>query len=164
MSPIEFCMWLEGTPIGLLVRETLWGFPIVVAIHILGLTLSVGTIVWFDLRLLGISMTRVPVAALYRRLIPWALAGFSVMFVSGSMLLIAYASNAYGNTFFRIKVVALLLAFVNALVYHTVTERRIAGWDDAARPPLPARIAGLTSIVVWTAVILAGRMMSYTMF
>ena len=91
---VEFCMWLEGTPIGLLVRETLWGFPIVVAIHILGLTLSVGTIVWFDLRLLGVSMTRCPVAVLYRRLIPWAMAGFSVMFVSGGMLVIAYASNA----------------------------------------------------------------------
>ena len=64
--------------------------------------------------------------------------------------------------YFRIKAVALL-PFVNAF-YHTVTERRIAGWNDADRPPLPARIAGLTSIVVWTAVILAGRMMSYTMF
>jgi hypothetical protein len=92
------------------------------------------------------------------------MAGFAVMFVSGGMLVIAYASNAYGNMYFRIKVVALLLAFVNALFYHTVTERRIAGWNDADRPPLPARIAGLTSIVVWTAVILAGRMMSYTMF
>src|SRR3954469_10522962 len=103
MSPIEFCMWLEGTPIGLLVRETLWGFPIVVALHILGLTLSVGTIVWFDLRLLGVSMPQCPVTVLYRRLIPWSMAGFAVMFVTGAMLLISYASNAYGNTYFRIK-------------------------------------------------------------
>jgi len=164
MSITEFCMWLEGTPIGLLVRETLWGFPIVVAIHILGLTLSVGTIVWFDLRLLGLSMTGCPVAVLYRRLIPLTMAGFAVMFASGAMLLIAYASNAYGNLYFRIKMLALLLALANAVAYHMVTERQIASWDDAARPPLPARMAGLASIIVWTAVILAGRMMSYTMF
>jgi hypothetical protein len=164
MSVIEFCTWLEGTPIALLVRETLWGFPIVVAVHILGLTMSAGTILWFDLRLLGLSMTRCPVATLYRRLIPWAIAGFAVMFVSGGMLVISYASNAYGNTYFRIKMAALLLAFANAAIYHSVTERRIADWNDARRPPLPARMAGLTSIVVWTIVILAGRMMSYTMF
>jgi uncharacterized protein DUF6644 len=164
MSITQLCMWLEGTPIALWIRETLWGFPIVVAIHILGLTMSVGTIVWFDLRLLGVSMTRCPVRTLYRRLIPWAMAGFAVMFVSGVMLLIAYASNAYGNLYFRIKMAALLLALANAAIYHLVTERRIAGWDDARRPPLPARMAGLASIIVWTIVIVAGRMMSYTMF
>ena len=161
---IDFCMWLEGTPIALLIRETLWGFPIVVAIHILGLTLSVGTIVWFDLRLLGLSMTQCPVVTLYRRLIPYAMAGFFVMLVSGGMLLIAYASNAYGNLYFRIKMAALFLALANALVYHLVTERGIANWNDARRPPLPARMAGLASIIVWTVAILAGRMMSYTMF
>ena len=80
------------------------------------------------------------------------------------MLFIAFATSAYANVYFRIKAFAILLAGVNALLYHVTTERTIGGWDDAARPPLPARLAGLTSIVVWTVVILAGRMMSYTVF
>jgi hypothetical protein len=56
------------------------------------------------------------------------------------------------------------LAGVNALVFHVITQRASEDWDTASRPPLAARVAGLTSIVLWVAVMLAGRMMSYTMF
>jgi hypothetical protein len=57
----------------------------------------------------------------------------------------------------------MVLAGVNALIYHLVTERGLAQWD-AVQPPRAARIAGLASILLWTTVILSGRMMSYTMF
>ena len=164
MSILQICEWLESTSLATLIRESQYGFPIVVAFHILGLTLSVGTLVWFDLRLLGVSMRSCRVSEVYRHLAPWLLSGFSVMFVTGAMLLTAFATSAYGNLYFRIKAVALVLAGVNALVYHFTTERAIVRWDDARRPPLPARLAGLTSIVVWAVVIVAGRMMSYTMF
>lgn len=164
MTLLQICEWLENTPPSLFVRESLYGFAIVVAIHLMGLTLSVGTLVWFDLRLLGVSMRRIRVSELYRRLAPWLLTGFASMFVSGSILFAAYATSAYGNLYFRIKLMALMLAGVNALIYHFTTERTLARWDESPRPPLPARLAGLTSIVVWTVVILAGRMMSYTIF
>jgi hypothetical protein len=164
MSILQLCEWLENTPAGLLVRESLWGFPIVVAIHILGLVISVGTLAWFDLRLLGVSMRRIPVSEVYRRVAPWMASGFVVMFVSGGLLFAGFATKAYGNLYFRIKVAALVAAALNALAFHYGTERRIARWNDAARPPLQARIAGAISIGVWMLVILAGRMMSYTMF
>lgn len=164
MTVLQICEWLESTSLSILVRESQYGFPIVVAIHLLGLTVSVGTLVWFDLRLLGVSMRGFRVSDVYRRLAPWLLSGFVVMFTSGTILFAAFATSAYGNLYFRIKAAALLLAGVNALVYHFSTERAIARWDEAPRPPLAARIAGLTSIVVWASVIVAGRMMSYTMF
>jgi hypothetical protein len=164
MSILQVAEWAETTWIALLVRESLYGFAIVVAIHIIGLTLSVGMVIWFDLRLLGAAFRATPVSTVYRRIIPWAGTGFALMFVTGGILLVSYATNAYDNVYFRIKMAALLLAGVNALVYHRVTERHIARWNDAARPPAPARTAGLISIVAWAAVILAGRLMSYTMF
>jgi hypothetical protein len=160
----QICLWLENSAVGLLVRESLWGFPIVVAIHIIGLTLSAGLVIFFDLRLLGVWMTGCPVATMYRRLLPWAAVGFAMMIVTGAMLLAGYATAASMNLYFRLKVVALGLAALNAWYYHRVTERGIAAWNDRARLPLPARMAGLASIVLWTLVILAGRMMSYTMF
>ena len=55
LAILEILNWLEQTDLGILVRESLWVFPVLVSIHILGLTLSVGTLVWFDLRLLGIG-------------------------------------------------------------------------------------------------------------
>jgi hypothetical protein len=63
-----------------------------------------------------------------------------------------------------VKLIALALAGVNALVYHTNIERRIDKWDRQPAPPVPARMAGIISIVAWTTVILAGRMMSYTLY
>jgi hypothetical protein len=158
------CEWLENTQVALLVRESAYGFPIVVAIHILGLIVSVGLVIWFDLRLLGISMRRCRLSDVWRRLMPWALSGFVVMFASGGLLFAAFATSAYGNMAFRIKSAAIILAGVNALVYHFVTERGIAEWDIGVRPPRSAQVAGLLSIVLWTTVILSGRMMSYTMF
>ena len=62
------------------------------------------------------------------------------------------------------KLIALLVAGLNALVYHTNVERRIALWDRLPTPPLPARMAGIIWIVTWATVILAGRMMSYTLY
>jgi hypothetical protein len=164
MSVFGVCEWLESTSAGVLVRESLYGFPVVVAIHILGLTLSVGTLVWFDLRLLGVSMRRCPVSQVYRRLMPWMLIGFAIMFISGGLLFAGFATKAYENLYFRVKLGAIVFAGVNAAVFHFGAERGIGRWDQAPRPPLPARIAGLISIVAWTTVILAGRMMSYTMF
>jgi hypothetical protein len=164
MSLLQVAEWLEASPAGYLARESLWGFTILVAIHLVGLAVSVGVVIWLDLRLLGLNMQKQPVSAVYRRLMPIAFAGFGVMFITGVLLLAGFATAAYGNLYFRIKVVAMLLAGVNALLYHRVTERSISRWNEAARPPLPARAAGLISIAAWTVVVLCGRMMSYTMF
>ena len=71
--------------------------------------------------------------------------------------------TAYDNVYFRIKY-RDGAGRVNALVYHRYTERRIVEWDDRRSPPTRRAIAGLVSICVWCAVIVAGRMMSYTMF
>ena len=156
--------WIEATTVAGLVRDTLWGFQIVVAIHIMGMIVSVGLLAWMDLRLLGVALTRFPVSLVIRRLMPWFTGGFAVMFLSGGALFTGYASAAYGNRYFWLKMTAIALAGVNALVFHLVTERGIAAWDGDRRPPGAARAAGLISMVLWTGVILAGRLMSYTMF
>jgi uncharacterized membrane protein SirB2 len=164
MSIMQWCESLEMTALGVWVRESLYGFPFVVAIHILGLTLSVGMVVWFDLRLLGLSMRRCPVSEVYRRIFPWMISGMLVMATTGVVLFIAFATKAYSNTYFRIKLASIVLAGLNALYFHLTTERSITRWNDATRPPAAARFAGFASLALWTAVIMAGRMMSYTMF
>ena len=155
---------LEGSPIGLLVRESLYGFPILVGIHILGLMFSVGTLLWFDLRLLGWVLPSAAVSRVYRQLIPWAGAGFAVMFTSGALLFTGYATAAYGNPYFRIKMATLLLAAANAGFYHLVTERGKGRRDTSSHPPMAVRAAGAISILLWATVIICGRMMAYTMY
>jgi hypothetical protein len=158
-----FAEWLEATSLAVLVRESAYGFAITVGIHIIGLTLSLGVMLWFDLRLLGLVWRETSVSVVYRRLIPWAGTGFAVMFTTGAMLFTGYATSAIDNTAFRVKMLALVVAAVNALVYHRYTAR-IATWDTQATPPRGARIAGVVSLVAWGTVLFAGRIISYTMF
>lgn len=164
MSLFEFCQWIEGTSIGVHVREDIWTFPVLIAVHMLGLTLSVGTLLWFDLRLMGFGVRNCSVSRLYRRLMPWMLPSFFIMAVSGSLIFIGFATQAYENVYFRVKLLAMIVAAVNAAVFHVVTEKRIVQWDTARVLPFPARVAGFVSILAWLTVILAGRMISYTMY
>lgn len=164
MTLLEMCEWLETTALGSIAPETLYGFQVLVGIHILGLMLSVGTLLWVDLRMIGVSLVAGRLSEVYRGLSPWFLFGFSVMFLSGVTLFAGFATSAYGNTYFRIKMLAVLLAGTNALVFHVMAKSMSADWDAAPRPPALIRFAGLASIILWGTVVLSGRMMSYTMF
>ena len=164
MTLLQICEWLESTKLAELVTQSTYGFPILVAIHLMGLGLSVGTVIWFDLRLLGKVLTTMPVSLVYRRLAPWMLAGFTVMFLSGATIFVGYAMAAYSNPYFRLKLAMIVLAGVNAAVFHFSTQKHLAGWDAWTHPPTAARLAGVISIASWIVVVLAGRMMSYTMF
>jgi uncharacterized protein DUF6644 len=164
MTLLQICEWLESTRLAELVTQSLYGFPILVAIHLSGLGLSVGMVVWFDLRLLGKVLTATPVSEVYRRLAPWMVTGFVLMFASGATIFVGFASAAYNNPYFRIKLAMIVLAGLNAALFHVYTQRRLAGWDSWSRPPAAARAAGAISILSWIVVVLAGRMMSYTMF
>ncbi len=164
MTLLELCEWLEGTWAGVLARESTYGFQALVGIHLLGIILSVGALLWLDLRLMGLTMRRARVSELNRSLAPWFLVGFAMMFVSGLFLFAGFATSAYGNLFFRIKIAVIVLAGLNALYFHFTTGRSRPEWDASAQPPAAVRFAGLSSLVMWSIVILAGRMMSYTMF
>lgn len=155
---------LEASGLGTWVRESTWGFALVVGGHILSLALSVGILAWFDLRLLGVGVTAMPVSTTFRRLLPVFTLGFAVMFTTGGMLFVAYAVKAYSNVWFRTKLVAIMLAGANALYYHLATEKSIARWDRERHVPAAARWAGACSLILWIGVILLGRGMSYTMF
>jgi hypothetical protein len=157
MSLLEVCQWIQDTQVGTAIRESILVYPIILAVHVLALTVSVGTLMWFDLRLLGVKLRSQRVSEVYRGVMPAMLCGFLVMFTTGGLLFWALAAKCYGNVYFRIKLGALLLAGVNALIYHLRTERTIADWDAAPLPPLRVRVAGLISMICWIVVIGAGR-------
>ena len=143
MSPLELCQWVQDTQIGTAIRESTWVFPIILAFHSLGLTLSVGTVLWLDLRLLGFKMRGLPVSEVYQQLKPWMLSGFAIMFVSGMLLFSAQAARCYENVYRRTKILLLVVPGLNALIYHLLTERSITRWDLDASPPFAAGGVGL---------------------
>jgi peptidoglycan/LPS O-acetylase OafA/YrhL len=159
MPVVEWLRALEQTRISEVIRES--AFPYVEGTHVLGLSLSVGMIAWVDLRLLGATMRSRPVSEVYESVKGVMLAGFGMMFVTGALLFAAHATKAYESVFFRAKVALMLLAGVNALVFHWAVNRQPTSWNDAPIPPTAARISGLTSLVLWLSVIAAGRLFAY---
>jgi len=164
MSLLRFCEWLATTPGSIALHESHYVFLIVLTVHVLTLTVFVGTAVMIDLRLLGVTMSRVPVSQVLAQLLPWSGAGFLVMVVSGALLFYAAPLLRYENLFFRLKMVALLLAVVNAWVFHRTVYRRIAEWDLEPVPPRSARVAGGVSLTLLALIITAGRMIPYQMY
>jgi hypothetical protein len=158
---IALCRWLEQTPVGGAVRESLWLFPAVETLHLLGMTALVATIVILDLRLLGCAMRRTPVSVLSHRLLPWAWAGFAVQVVTGGLLFSSEAVKMAANPAFRLKMLLIAAAGVHALLFHLVARRRMPLWDERKTLPLAARIAGFISILIWIGVVAAGRWIGF---
>jgi hypothetical protein len=164
MSFYTLCEWLQNTETGTAIRESIWVFPIIETAHVLGLALSVGLLVWFDLRLLGLTMRHQNVSVLHKQIMPWSVAGFIIMFVSGTLLFWSNALRAYTSVYFQLKFLFLCLAGVNAIMFELMTKRSMAEWDKAPIPPGKVRLAGLLSLILWVAVITFGRATAYNLF
>ena len=161
MLLLGFCQWVDSTRWSALVRQSNWFFSTVDTIHTLGIILVAGTIMLLDLRLLGLALRSVPVAQVVARIVPSTLGGFGLMVVSGSLLFSSEAVKMYHSPAFRIKMLLLALAGLNALIFHRTIYRDVANWDPGAVVPLRARLAGLLSLIFWIAIIAAGRAIAY---
>jgi len=158
---LELCKWLQDLQWATDLRESVWMFPLVEGTHLLALAISVGTLMIIDLRLAGFLLKQERVSEVSNRIMPWSLVGFLIMFVTGILLFASQAVKAYGSIYFRIKVVMLLLAGINALVFELTLRQSIATWDTDQKPPLRARLAGMFGMLLWAGVIAAGRTMAY---
>src|SRR5215469_15517447 len=157
MHLADFFQWLNNLPFSIALRQDDWPFPIIETFHILGLGLSVGVIMWVDLRLIGVSLRRRPVSQIVRQLEPWALRGFAVMFLSGSLLFIAEPLKCYTTIAFRLKAVMLVLTALNVWYFHARVLRNVAAWDESSEIPSQAKAVGYVSMILWFGIIIAGR-------
>jgi hypothetical protein len=161
VSLLRFVEWLGNTSWSIALHESRYAFLLVLMIHVLTLSVFVGTAVMIDLRLLGKTMTHVPVSQVVTRLMPWSEAGFLVMFVTGALLFYAAPVDRYENVFFRFKMAAVVLAAVNIWLFRRHVYRHVAEWDHEAVPPRRVRMVGALSLMLLALIITAGRMMAY---
>lgn len=163
MSILEWCRWLQNTDLSSGIRTSAYLYPFLEGTHVLGLAFSVGTILWFDLRLLGFAMRHDRVSDVFTQLRPWMTAGFLIMIVTGTMLFTSRPADAYVSVYFRIKLGLLVFGALNVLIFHTTIDRERQQWDAAETPPFRARMAGLVSLILWFSIIAAGRIMAYNL-
>jgi hypothetical protein len=160
-TPTEFAQALQGSLIGTSLSESIYAFPIIEGAHLIGLALSVGLILFVDLRLVGLFLRQVPVADLLQQLRRWLLAGFILTLSTGALLFTAEATKLIFLNVFWLKVTLIVLAGLNALWFELRWGRNTAQWDTGTLLPTGVRLAGWTSLVLWAGVISCGRLIPY---
>jgi hypothetical protein len=153
-------VWLETSALAVAMRQWQWLYPIVEILHILGFVLVVGGAFYFDLRLLGRGRS-LAVSGLATHLLTWARAGFLLVAPTGFMMFTAHATEFAVNPAFRIKLILIATALLNAAAFHRWPFRSVARWDVAAGTPTWARLAAVLSLVCWIGVIACGRLLAY---
>jgi Na+-transporting methylmalonyl-CoA/oxaloacetate decarboxylase beta subunit len=155
------CAWLEQSAVGTSVRDSLWLFPIIETVHIFGIILLVGATSILDLRLMGLTFREEPVSKLAKQFLPWAWAGFLIQVITGLLLFSSEATKMYTNLGFQVKMLLIVVAGVNAFVFHTIAYQSVGKWENDPVAPLSARAAGLISILLWFGIVAAGRWIAY---
>jgi hypothetical protein len=152
--------WLEHSALGEFARHSFWLYPLCGVLHLVGLGLLVGSILAFDLRLVGITR-RLALGAAAHQLLPTALIGFCLSLTTGLVMFTADATHLARNPVFLIKLCVIALAGANAALFHLRASRAvIAGRADA--PALRhAKLAGVLSITFWLGAVSLGRLIAY---
>jgi len=151
--------WLEGTPVAIWVGESLWGYPIVLGLHVIGLAIVVGIFVMRDLRLLGLfdGISYESLDSL--RNLAWS--GFVINAISGCCLFTSQATTFASSTPFLLKISMIFLAAICEAVIQHKSHDGAGAWDDAGAVAGSVRALAMLSITLWTGAIISGRLIAY---
>ncbi|HMA49828.1 MAG TPA: DUF6644 family protein [Magnetospirillaceae bacterium] len=154
---------IQNSDLAVLIREDDYLFPIIESIHVLAILLVFGSIMVVDLRLMGLASAQRPVTRLTASILPLTWVAFVFAISAGGLMFISKADKYWSNGFFETKMVLIAGAGLNMAIFHLVTGRDQAAWDLQSKPPLAARLAGGTSLLLWISIVACGRGIGFTM-
>jgi hypothetical protein len=161
-APPSLIQSIEGSGIGEWLRSSVQAMPWVNAIHVLCITLVFGSILVVDLRLLGLVDRGRAITRISAEMLRLTWTAFIGAVITGGMFFAANATTYWFNTAFRFKMLAILFAGINMLVFQFITYRGVAAWDRDVPTPRAAKLAGALSILIWTTVVVLGRVIGFT--
>ena len=159
----EFISYFEDSALADNIRENDLLFPLIESVHVVSICLVVGSILVIDLRLLGLASLNRPVGRITNAILPLTWSAFAVAAASGLLLFISNATKYLENGYFVAKVLLICAAGLNMVVFHGISAKDLPRWENEAALPLPARLAGGLSILLWVAVVACGRWIGFTM-
>jgi len=159
----EFISYFEDSALADNIRENDLLFPLIESVHVVSICLVVGSILVIDLRLLGLASLNRPVGRITNAILPLTWSAFAVAAASGLLLFISNATKYLENGYFLAKVLLICAAGLNMVVFHGISAKDLRRWENEAALPLPARLAGGLSILLWVAVVACGRWIGFTM-
>jgi len=154
---------LQSSPWAVFIHKTAWAFTTIEVVHVFAVSMVIGTIVIVDLRLLGLASTKRPFAELSRQVLPFTWAAFVIAVIAGVLLFISRATEYFVNPAFWIKMLLIVLAGINMIIFEFITVRGVQKWNMDPIPPAPARLAGGISIASWALVLVCGRLIGFTL-
>src|ERR1700704_861372 len=150
--------WLQATSLAVFIHQTKSAFTTIEVIHVIAISLVIGSISVVDLRLLGVASTKRPFTQLARDVLPLTWAAFALAAATGSLLFLSQAAAYFATTTFWIKMSIMALAGINMLVFEFITVGGVREWDLKPTPPPHARLAGGISVTCWLLVFIFGRL------
>ncbi|UZX05429.1 hypothetical protein F8G81_10825 [Arthrobacter sp. CDRTa11] len=158
----DFLSWLERGPFAEVIRGTAYLYPVLESIHIIGIALLIGPAAAFDLRLLGLGWQKLRVTTAANYLLPLSRLGFVIAAATGVLMFLPAASLMADRGSAPWKLGLIMVAGLNILIFHRGTYRNVAAWDSGGPSPVAARMAAVMSLVSWSGVTVAGRLLAYT--
>ncbi|MBU2098691.1 MAG: hypothetical protein KKD00_08005 [Gammaproteobacteria bacterium] len=156
----EFWLSLEYLPIAEQIGAT-WLFPLFNSLHVLSVCFMLGALLMLDLRMTGIAATRYTIEHLSKDFLPWIWVSFIIAVLTGAALFITRASAHVLNPAFQWKVLLMLFAAINMLVFHWRSRRIPSVLTQVSCTPLWIKISGISSLLLWLGATLAGRWMGH---
>jgi hypothetical protein len=158
MNILPFVQWVDGSPLGHAVRDSLWLFPVIEASHLIGLAVIGGCVLIVNLRLLGLGLRSQPASQIARDTRPYLLGSLGVMLVSGFLLFASEAIKCYEHDAFWFKMACLAMAiFVTFAVQNKAIEM-----DDRKGGNIQSKVVALTALMLWTGVGVGGRWIGFS--
>lgn len=151
--------WMETTWINSLALNYTWTWPTLETLHFIGMSLLIGSIFVMDLRLLGVQ--RVIPSLTVHQLLPMAFVGFGLNLLTGIVFVFGDPYRYASNPSFQVKMVLILLAGLNALLYAFKVAPQLAAAPQQSDTPALAKAVGATSLALWIGVICFGRLIPY---
>ena len=143
---------LEASALAEAIRRSVWAYPLLETVHIASIGALVGSVLLLELRVFGLGR-EIGVVPLARLVLRTALASFACAVASGSLLFVSAATEVAANPAFRAKLVLILIAGLNAVVFHA--RGGLRGRDTLAR------LQAAASLLLWLSVLAAGRLIAY---
>jgi len=162
MDISEVLKTIENTGIASSIRDSLYWFPMLESVHVIGLAIVFGTICIMDLRLLGLASTNRPFRLVASDILKWTWIAFFITFLTGAFMFTTNATAYFHNSVFQAKMALLLLAGINMGIFELTTGRSSRQWDTSPSPPAAAKRAAVISLTLWIGVIFLGRWIGFT--
>jgi len=158
MSLLTFFQWCEASGIGETIRKSSWLFPVIEAIHLLGLGVIGGAVLVVDLRLLGLGLRRQSAAQLTRDAQPWLVGSLVLMIITGGLLFLSEAIKCYYHDAFWFKMSCLFLA----IVFTFTIQRKVTMSDETRVSPVCGKVVAIVSVLLWAGVGIGGRWIGFS--